>query len=176
MTERDAIQKEKDLAKRRRLQEALVKAACAGQLDKMIELIDRGASLGEPNREGQTALMMAAAQGGVECVKELVARGAPLDEKDWNGMTALHWACSTGRSETVEILMRAGCDWEIKSRYGETALELGERNCEIRMVNKIKEMLPWAQARREAMEQSRTLEAESRRTSTQVGKGKDLKL
>jgi len=86
----------------------LMNFAFFGNVPCVRELIDRGASLEEVDREGRTALMMAAARGHELLVTELVAAKVGLEARDSWGRTALQWAALRGHRGVVQILQAAG--------------------------------------------------------------------
>lgn len=92
----------------------LFKAAEAGHLDIVLELLDHHA---DPNWQvvksgvaGQTALSRAAEAGHLAVVTTLLARGADPDLRAKNGQTALYLACLRGRNAVVKALLDGGAD------------------------------------------------------------------
>jgi len=60
-----------------------------GNLEKVKELIEKGASVNEMDGKGQTALMWAAIYGHTEISQMLIEKGADLNVRDVDGNTAL---------------------------------------------------------------------------------------
>jgi len=78
-------------------------------------LIERGAHVNLPNRDGETALMIAAGEkasrNGVEPIgtaqmcKLLIENGAHVDAQDQRGWTALHYAALNGHVKALQALL-----------------------------------------------------------------------
>lgn len=84
-------------------------AARKGFLDIVELLIQAGAFVNIPNREGHFPIHLAAAAGKTEVVKLLLAarsRRNPKDKPDKN--TPLHLACSKGHNAIVKLLLAKG--------------------------------------------------------------------
>ena len=100
----------------------LVEKAEKGDLDAVIELIEKGAKVDEKNMWNHTALIQASAGGHVDIVKALLSRGAKVDEKDSIDYTALIWASEKMHVEVVKTLIENGAKVDEKNDRGETAL------------------------------------------------------
>jgi hypothetical protein len=73
------------------------------------ELLDAGANVDLPDREGYTPLMRAASEGRADVVRALISRHANVDAKhSGDGETALGLAAANGREEIVAALKEAG--------------------------------------------------------------------
>jgi uncharacterized protein (TIGR03067 family) len=68
---------------------ALLAAAAAGQVDRIKQLLDAGASVNAKDADGQTPLMKAVAGGHRSLAITLVMLGADLTEQDNRGLTAI---------------------------------------------------------------------------------------
>lgn len=89
----------------------LFKAAEAGHLPVVAELLDRGADPDwQGNKMGQTALFRAAEGGHLPVVAALLARGADPNLRAKNGQTALFLACLRRHNRVVEALLDGGAD------------------------------------------------------------------
>lgn len=98
----------------------LLKAAEAGDVAKVKELLDSGADINyhsQPKKgTGRTALCEAALKGKLEVVRLLIEQGADLNVQDGSmGFTALHWAADYGHEPIVEALVAAGADVNLAS-------------------------------------------------------------
>ena len=97
----------------------LGRAAYAGDVTRVQELIDRGADVNEQAPNGETALMIAAANGHVEVVQVLIAADADVDARELNsGGTVLKWA----KVNVVQALIDAGADVNARDDKGYTPL------------------------------------------------------
>ncbi|XP_021375746.1 uncharacterized protein LOC110464713 isoform X1 [Mizuhopecten yessoensis] len=123
-------------------------AACNGQVDKVQELIQLGATF-HPDKEGRTPLHFAAVKGFDEVCKFLVSHGCPLDEQDSMGYTAIHRAASQGHMEVIRHLLEEGGSADRQDEHGNTALHeaawngyssaielLIKHNCNVVVTNK----------------------------------------
>jgi uncharacterized protein len=68
-------------------------------------LVEAGANVNLPDRNGRTPLMEAAATGKVETVKVLLQAGAEINTQDNQNDSALSYAQKAGYSEIVEFLL-----------------------------------------------------------------------
>ena len=73
-------------------------------------LLQNGAIIESPSKDGMTPIMLAAANGHLSMVKLLEERGANVKSISSNGAGALHWACIYGRPETIAYLITRGFD------------------------------------------------------------------
>ena len=76
-----------------------IKAAVAGDIVNMRQLILKGADLNHQDSWGYTALIGATRQGHVECVKDLIKAGADINQKGEWGNTALISAAEKGNHD-----------------------------------------------------------------------------
>src|SRR5205085_12027382 len=85
-------------------------------------LLDAGADVESPNREGQTALMTVARTSRVDAAEVLLAHGARIDAREqWRGQTALMWAAAQSQPEMVRFLVAHGADVNARSTVNITA-------------------------------------------------------
>jgi len=101
---------------------SLHKAAAAGHLENVKELLAAGTDVNAKNDRGWTPLRQAAGSGHKEIVELLIANGTNVNAKDEGGMTPLHWAADRGHKEIVELLIANGTDVNAKSKDGWTPL------------------------------------------------------
>lgn len=98
----------------------LIKAAANGDLEKVIEILNKGvnvnASFARDDSElsGKTALMVASLRGYSNIVAELIKRGANVNLKHYSGETALMFAAAKGDAKIVKALVRAGANPNVK--------------------------------------------------------------
>ncbi len=87
---------------------ALVRAAEAGDLERVLALLDEGASTDVAGVEdGRQALHEAANSGHAEIAKLLVERGAELAALSGNKWTPLHFAALEGHADVAAVLVEA---------------------------------------------------------------------
>lgn len=89
---------------------ALLKAAAAGQNERLQALLGDGADVNFADRmPGRTALIEAAIAGHIETLRLLIEKGADLNLHDRAmGFTALGWAAHSGDLHILELLLGAG--------------------------------------------------------------------
>jgi len=84
---------------------SIVIFAIWGNLDKIIKLVNNGASVNE-KINGDTAIMMASRHGHFEIVKYLVQHNCLINEKNMHWCPALIEACINGHFKIVKYLIR----------------------------------------------------------------------
>ncbi|MGE5893017.1 MAG: ankyrin repeat domain-containing protein [bacterium] len=115
----------------------LLFAISAGDLNKVKDLISRGAEVNTRDFTGRTPLMWASLQGRKEIVDFLLSRGADVNIRDTlipvpggedGGKTPLMYASWAGQREIVDLLLSKGADINAKStNWGETSLFIALR-------------------------------------------------
>lgn len=88
----------------------LLEAAAAGQVERIQDLLARGASVGARDQVGMSALMFAAREGRIEAVKVLLERGSDLHAANQYGGTAFGLAMLNSRAEVVAYLIERGAE------------------------------------------------------------------
>ncbi|XP_069097880.1 ankyrin-2 isoform X16 [Pleurodeles waltl] len=101
---------------------SFLRAARAGNLDKVVEYIKGGIDINTSNQNGLNALHLAAKEGHVGLVQELLERGSAVDSATKKGNTALHIASLAGQVEVVKILIKEGANINSQSQNGFTPL------------------------------------------------------
>jgi len=106
------------------LDEKLVEAAGRGDVEKVKELLEKGAN---PNAEAKgwgvlPPLHRAARGGNTEITKLLIEKGADINAKDKDGRTPLYYAAESGHIHVVELLIEKGADPNAKDDIGWTPL------------------------------------------------------
>lgn len=101
---------------------SFLRAARAGQLDKVLQLLESGVGINTSNANGLNALHLAAKDGHIEIVTELLKRGCTVDAATKKGNTALHIAALAGQEEVARILVEQGAGVNVQSLNGFTPL------------------------------------------------------
>ncbi len=100
-----------------------VKAACEGNLEAVMEFLDKyGAAIDEANGEELTALMGAVRNGHRDIVELLLENGAQVGKQGNDGWTALMWAVGFRQQGMIELLLEKGADINAKTARGWTPL------------------------------------------------------
>ncbi|CAI5449459.1 unnamed protein product [Caenorhabditis angaria] len=101
---------------------SFLRAARAGDLDKVLELLRSGTDINTSNANGLNALHLASKEGHKEVVRELIKRNALVDAATRKGNTALHIGSLAGQSLIVTILVENGANVNVQSVNGFTPL------------------------------------------------------
>uniref|UniRef100_A0A3Q0S667 Ankyrin 2 n=1 Tax=Amphilophus citrinellus TaxID=61819 RepID=A0A3Q0S667_AMPCI len=101
---------------------SFLRAARAGNIDKVLEYLKGGVDISTCNQNGLNALHLAAKEGHIDLVQELLDRGAAVDSATKKGNTALHISSLAGQAEVVKILTKRGADINAQSQNGFTPL------------------------------------------------------
>ncbi|XP_031765425.2 ankyrin-2 isoform X3 [Galleria mellonella] len=101
---------------------AFLRAARAGQIEKIISLLEQGVDINVSNANGLNAIHLASKDGHVDVVRELLDRGAAIDAATKKGNTALHIASLAGQEAVVKLLVQNGAQVNIQSQNGFTPL------------------------------------------------------
>ncbi|XP_056591273.1 ankyrin-2 isoform X3 [Triplophysa dalaica] len=101
---------------------SFLRAARAGNVDKVLEFLKGGQDISTCNQNGLNALHLAAKEGHVELVEELLDRGSVVDSSTKKGNTALHIACLAGQKEVAKLLAKRSADVNAQSQNGFTPL------------------------------------------------------
>src|SRR5262245_48464482 len=93
------------------LNEQLLEAARTGNLQRVQELLNKGADIQTKNKYGTTPLFFAAAKGHLEVARFLLEKGADPNQKDtFYGSTAIEWAAQEGHFDVVKLLLQKGAN------------------------------------------------------------------
>jgi ankyrin repeat protein len=85
-------------------------------------LIEKGADLNTPNKNGETPLYAVADNGHTDIVKLLVEKGADLNTPNKYGCTPLYAVALNGHTDIVKLLVEKGADLNTPNKDGETPL------------------------------------------------------
>jgi len=107
-------------------QHPLHAAAEAGDVSRVVALLDSGVAIDARDAHGRTALMAAVAKRRLETARTLLRRGADVDASAPSGWTALMQAASAGDAEAARLLLDAGADPDARDRHAGTALDVAQ--------------------------------------------------
>uniref|UniRef100_A0A8C1IT81 Ankyrin 3a n=1 Tax=Cyprinus carpio TaxID=7962 RepID=A0A8C1IT81_CYPCA len=99
-----------------------LRAARAGNLEKVLDYLKTGVDINICNQNGLNALHLASKEGHVDVVAELLKLGANVDAATKKGNTALHIASLAGQEEVVRELVTNGANVNAQSQNGFTPL------------------------------------------------------
>jgi CubicO group peptidase (beta-lactamase class C family) len=101
----------------------LVRAAAAGDLGRVKELVERGAGLEWRNQWGSTPLMCATDQSRLEVMSYLISKGADTEARNNEKTTPLGHVSYHGKSDAVRLLVKHRADVNpAGNRFGYTPL------------------------------------------------------
>jgi hypothetical protein len=98
-----------------------MRAAGAGDAERLKSLLDAGADVNAALEGGDTALIRATSKGHLHVVRMLLAAGADPNAEREDGMGALTLAVFFGYADIVRALLAGGADPSAKGRLGTTA-------------------------------------------------------
>ncbi|XP_045577469.1 ankyrin-2b isoform X2 [Salmo salar] len=113
---------------------SFLRAARAGNIDKVLEYLKGGVNISTCNQNGLNALHLAAKEGHVELVQELLERGSAVDSSTKKGNTALHIASLAGQADVVKMLVKQGAEINSQSQNGFTPLYMAAQENHIDVV------------------------------------------
>ncbi len=98
-------------------------AARTGDADKLLDLLDAGVLVNQPNARGDTLLTVAAYNGQPKAVAVLLKqKKIDVDAKNKLGLTAVAGAAFKGHAEIITTLAEAKADVNMASDEGQTPL------------------------------------------------------
>uniref|UniRef100_A0A914W895 Uncharacterized protein n=1 Tax=Plectus sambesii TaxID=2011161 RepID=A0A914W895_9BILA len=101
---------------------SFLRAARAGNLERVLDLLKSGTDINTCNANGLNALHLASKEGHNDVVRELLKRGARVDSATKKGNTALHIAALAGQEQIVTILVDHAANVNVQSLNGFTPL------------------------------------------------------
>jgi ankyrin repeat protein len=108
----------------------------AGNLERVKELIQKGAYVNWRDNAGWTPLHEAALKGQAEVAKYLLSCGAEVNAQGFGNDTPLHDACSNGFSECVQILVDHSANINIQNSDGQRPIDVCEDEDCLDILNK----------------------------------------
>ncbi|XP_058449487.1 ankyrin-3-like isoform X2 [Malaya genurostris] len=116
---------------------AFLRAARAGDLQKLIEYLETGqvTDINTCNANGLNALHLAAKDGHFDIVQELLKRGANVDNATKKGNTSLHIASLAGQEEIIQLLLQYNASVNVQSQNGFTPLYMAAQENHDECVN-----------------------------------------
>jgi ankyrin repeat protein len=109
-------------------EDAIHKAAYHGELQKVRDLLQKGANPDARDSFGGTALHAAMFQKNMEVVKVLLDHGCDINAQGTgNGYTPLHDAVWADNGEAVNLLLDKGAKTNLKGKDGLTAYAKGQK-------------------------------------------------
>ncbi|KAM4709000.1 ankyrin-2 [Discoglossus pictus] len=113
---------------------SFLRAARAGNLDKVVEYLKGGIDINTCNQNGLNALHLAAKEGHIGLVQELLERGSSVDSSTKKGNTALHIASLAGQNDVVKVLVKEGANINAQSQNGFTPLYMASQENHLEVV------------------------------------------
>jgi len=110
------------------LDKQIVRETQRGRLDRVLELLAKGAGVNKLASDGFTPLMRSAYQGHADLVAMLLQRGADPNATAKDGASALFWACARGHGPVAEMLLAAGADVNAVREEGPSVLNMAISN------------------------------------------------
>lgn len=101
----------------------LVRAAVAGDVDRLAQLLQAGADPNVVGTDWRAPLHHAVVLGRLDMVRALVRAGARVDWQDADKVTSLILAAHGNYPEIAEYLILAGADPLVTDRWGRRALD-----------------------------------------------------
>ena len=119
----------------------LLMASSEGNIDRVKELLEKGADVNAKDNNDSTALIKASESGHPEVVAMLLKNGADVNAKTTGRTTALIKAILYKHPEIVQMLLENGADVNAKTMYGSTMLSLASWDGNPKIVKLLKEYI-----------------------------------
>ncbi|CAH8624699.1 unnamed protein product [Heterobilharzia americana] len=115
--------------------QSFLRAARAGNLPKVLELLNTVTDINISNTNGLNALHLASKEGRTDVVHELLSHGASVSLITKKGNTALHIASLAGHLDIVKLLIDYGADVNAQSQNGFTPLYMSAQENHVEVVH-----------------------------------------
>jgi ankyrin repeat protein len=103
------------------------------------QLLNSGADINTPDKDGYTALMYSVRYNLVWLAKILIESKVDLNAQDAGGRTALMWTTLYNYPlEMAKLLLEAGADVNIKDKTGHTVFDFAIREDKSELINLLK--------------------------------------
>ena len=118
----------------------LFEVASKGSVQRVEELLKKGAKIDAKDDHGTTPLMFAVGgeKANAECIKALLAGGANINATDNQGWTPLMHATQGGNMEVVKLLIARGADVNARTKEGMYPLRLPIKRNDHAMIELLK--------------------------------------
>lgn len=123
-----------DAGESRSNEESLWQAAAAGDLRRVLDLLDEETPIDARNEAGNSALHLATFRGRLPVVVALLKRGADVSLQDKGGFTALDWAAANGFDAIAAKLLNAGAEIDSRDLLGNTPLSWAAGNGHLEVI------------------------------------------
>jgi ankyrin repeat protein len=106
-----------------KLNQELLKAAFHGDIQKVNDLLHKGAEVNTKDNDGATALMLVSIEGHTQTAALLIQNNAEVNTRDNNFRTPLMRASTNGKTQTAELLIQNKADVNARTKNGITPLK-----------------------------------------------------
>ncbi|XP_071954021.1 uncharacterized protein [Antedon mediterranea] len=113
---------------------SFLRAARAGNLEKVFDYLKGSTDINTSNANGLNALHLSSKEGHLNIVTELLKRGADVDAATKKGNTALHIASLAGQFGIVKVLVNYSANVNIQSQNGFTPLYMAAQENHVDVV------------------------------------------
>lgn len=124
------------------IDQSLINASGAGDVDRVKQLIEKGASVNGSGMLKRTPLFAAAFCDQPSVIGLLMGAGANLDALDIHGMTPLHAAVTSGSMNAVRVLATSGAKIDRQDFAGRTPLHLAAATNDLVLVEALLKFRP----------------------------------
>lgn len=100
----------------------LIRAAEAGNVERVQTLLGQGAKVNARDTQGRSALLAATRTNHIEVARVLIQNGADVNLQDNIQDSAHLYAGAAGHVEILKLTLEAGADFKVPNRFGGNAL------------------------------------------------------
>ena len=100
----------------------LIRAAEAGNVERVKTLLQQGAKVNAQDVQGRSALLVATRANHIEVAQVLIQNGADVNLRDNIQDSAHLYAGAAGHVEILKMTLEAGADFKVPNRFGGNAL------------------------------------------------------